>query len=171
MEWKIRFVRCRRVDARVLHIANDPDDLDPTIVGPEQQYFSNRRLSGEHAVRERLVDDADVGRVGAIVIKHTQLEHVLRLCLKRLHTLSIDSPEYDGLMKDRRVSTRRQQIRDALAASKLDSAQQKEVLQLLLDAEDLSELRNSLAHDTWARKTNEPLMLVNDKTRRAVAVP
>lgn len=110
-------------------------------------------------------------RVGAIVIKHTQLEHVLRLCLKRLHTLSIDSPEYDGLMKDRRVSTRRQQIRDALAASKLDSAQQKEVLQLLLDAEDLSELRNSLAHDTWARKTNEPLMLVNDKTRRAVAVP
>jgi hypothetical protein len=45
------------------------------------------------------------------------------------------------------------------------------VLQLLLEAADLSELRNSLAHDTWARKANEPLMLVNDKTRKAVAVP
>src|SRR5690242_9738604 len=89
-------------------------------------------------------------RVGAIVIKHTQLKHVLRLCLKRLHTLSIDSPEYDELMKDRKVSTRRQQIRDALGASKLDSAQQEEVLQLLLEAESLSGLRNSLAHDTWA---------------------
>jgi hypothetical protein len=110
-------------------------------------------------------------RVGAIVIKHTQLEHVLRLCLKRLHALSIDSPEYDELMKVRKVSKQRQQIRDALSASNLDSDQQREVLQLLLDAADLSELRNSLAHDTWARKANESLMLVNDKTRKAVAVP
>jgi len=110
-------------------------------------------------------------RVGAVVIKHTQLEHVLRLCLKRLHAFSIDSPEYDELMKDRKVSKQRQQIRDALSASKLDSTQQEEVLHPLLAAAELSELRNSLAHDTWARKTNEPLMLVNDKTRKAVAVP
>jgi len=103
--------------------------------------------------------------------KNTQLEHVLRLCLKRLHALSIDSPEYDELMKDRKVSNQRKQIRDALSSSKLDSAQQEEVLQLLLDAEVLSELRNSLAHDTWARKANEPLMLINDKTRNAVGVP
>ena len=110
-------------------------------------------------------------RVGAVVIKHTHLEHVLRLCLKRLHALSIDSPEYDELMKDHNVSKRRRQIRDALATSRLNSDQQEEVLRLLLDAEALSELRNSLARDTWARKANEPLMLVNDKTRTAVAVP
>ena len=110
-------------------------------------------------------------QVGAIVIKHTQLEHVLRLCLKRLHTLSIDSPEYDELMKARKVSTHRRQIRVALSSSKLSVPAQQEVLQLLFDAEGLSTLRNSLAHDTWARKATEPLMLVDDKHRSAKAVP
>lgn len=110
-------------------------------------------------------------RVGAVIIKHTQLEHVLRLCLKRLHAISIDSPEYDDLMKTRQVSKRRQQIRAALSASRLNSAEQAEVLQLLLEAGTLSELRNSLVHDTWARKPDEPLMLVNDMTRKAVSVP
>jgi hypothetical protein len=110
-------------------------------------------------------------RVGAVVIKHTQLEHVLRLCVKRLHALSIDSPEYEELMKIPKVSKRRDQVRAALSTSKLDSDQQVEVLQLLIDAANVSESRNSLAHDTWARRPGEPLMLVNDMKRTAVAVP
>jgi len=110
-------------------------------------------------------------RVGAIVIKHTRLEHVLRICLKRLHRLSIASPQYDTLMKERKISIYRQKIGVALAASRLDSAQQKEVLQLLYEAKNLSDTRNSLAHDTWGSRAGGPLMLVNDKERRARPVP
>lgn len=105
-------------------------------------------------------------RVGAIVIKHTRLEHVLRICLKRLHDRSLGSPEYDKLMGNRQPAEHRKQIIEALAASKLSADEQKEVLQLIYEAWDLSNTRNSLAHDTWARKAvGQPWMLVDDKEK------
>jgi hypothetical protein len=110
-------------------------------------------------------------RVGAIVIKHGHLEHVLRLVLKRLKTVSIDSPDYDDLMGNRKPSQLRARIKHALAASALGAIEQAEVLTLVEDSVNLSDVRNSLAHNTWMRKPNEPLMLVNDRKRTAEQVP
>jgi hypothetical protein len=110
-------------------------------------------------------------QVGAIVIKHGHLEHVLRLVLKRLKAVSIVSPDYDELMGDRKQSRMRKKVKQALGASKLGTGEQAEVLTLVEESVKLSETRNSLAHNTWMRKPNEPLMLVNDKARTAEYVP
>jgi len=110
-------------------------------------------------------------KVGAIVIKHGHLEHVLRITLKRLKAVSMDSPDYDELMGNRKPWHLREGVKKALAASTLDVADQAEVLTLLDESVELSTTRNSLAHDTWMRKANEPLMLVNDRERKVAPIP
>ena len=96
--------------------------------------------------------------VGAIVIKHSQLDHVLRLCLKRIIGISVDDQAY-GLLTDRVQSKPlRLLIKRAATRSDMLSNEEREKLKRLLKrAEDATDIRNDLIHCLWARKEKGPV--------------
>src|SRR5688500_319813 len=91
-------------------------------------------------------------QVGSIVIKHSQLDHVYRLAIKRMLDISIDHPLYGLLTKRKMTKDLRQLAQTLISANtkgKLTKEEQTEVLQLLKEAEDHAEMRNNLVHCTW----------------------
>ncbi len=110
-------------------------------------------------------------QVGAIAIKHSQLDHVLRLAIKRMLGILIDDPLYTFLTK-RQLTTKLRELAEGLIKAntngKLTDDDRKEVLRLLKQAKPLSDMRNNLVHCTWARKKGqgEPTELVDDALKK-----
>ena len=99
-------------------------------------------------IPEDLMLQAAVGRVA---IRHGQLDHVLRMMVKTFRGITIMVA-----MKEtkRWGSLRLRELIEELAAEKLgktEAAALKELKRLLKKAEDLTEKRNRIIHDVWAR--------------------
>lgn len=115
-------------------------------------------------------------QVGSIVIKHSQLDHVYRLAIKRMLEISIDHPLYAMLTK-RKMTNELRQLAEALIKTntndKLTNIERAEVLQLIKDAAPHTNLRNNLVHCTWGRKKGpgQPTELVDDGKKKSMPIP
>jgi hypothetical protein len=115
-------------------------------------------------------------QVGSIVIKHSQLDHVYRLAIKRMLDISIDHPLYVVLTKRKMTKDLRRLAETLIKANtneRLTNGERVEVLQLLKDAVAHTELRNNLVHCTWGRKEGpgEPTELVDDGKKKSMPIP
>ena len=108
-------------------------------------------------------------QVGSIVIKHGQLDHVRRLAIKRMLGISIHDPAYEAETKGMSGKLD-SKIKKKLKTSKLDPAQQTELLRLLKRARRLTRVRNQLVHSVWAREHRKALML-RDGSRKPEPIP
>jgi len=101
--------------------------------------------------------------LGKIVIRHGQVDHLLRLTIKSLLGISITDPLYKHETHKKRSSVLRERIRE-LARGRL--AAHKAVLDELIaqidSIERLTNLRNIIAHGVWSRVTTGGLAKLRD---------
>ena len=110
--------------------------------------------------------------VGSIAIKHSHLDHVLRLSIKRMLEMSIKDPAYKLLMDQTMTSKLVLMLRKQLAVNdRFTSAQKTRVKRILKDVEPLTDMRNTLVHSVWARYKGENLQLIHGARRDVQAVP
>jgi hypothetical protein len=96
--------------------------------------------------------------VGAIVIKHGQLDHVRRLVIKRMLGISLNDAAYEYETKGM-SSKLDDKIRKKFRTSRLSSARKTELVRLLTEIKRVTKIRNTLVHSVWAREARKPLML------------
>lgn len=109
-------------------------------------------------------DEALLREVGRVVIRHSHLDHMLRLAIKRMLGISIDDP---GYMTETRGMTGalRETVRELIADTYGADDVMVEGLHALLDRADvLSEHRNRLVHSVWMQTPGvEPRLNFREK--------
>ena len=112
-------------------------------------------------------EDETLRELGRLQVLHSQLEHALRLAIKRMLGISVDDPGYwnetRGMAKDLRDKARR------LITDKYDDDEHKAAIlnKVLDDAEEVTELRNRALHSVWMNEPGrDPFLLDRDKTSR-----
>lgn len=100
--------------------------------------------------------------IGRVVIRHSHLDHELRLTIKSLLRISITDPMYQN-ETDMSSGKLRERIKE-LAANELaaKSDVHDELMGWLERAEKLSELRNQLVHGVWSRSKTDGSIKVRD---------
>jgi hypothetical protein len=107
-----------------------------------------------------------VRHIGAIVIKHGQLEHVQRIALKRILKITIHDKRYVHEVQGLMPKELREKVATQLKTSPVDQETKVELSRLLKEARRVSTERNKLVHGAWSREVRnnprarrEPLML------------
>ena len=116
-------------------------------------------------------------QIGAIVIKHGQLEHVQKIALKRLLKITIHDERYVHEVQGLLSRDLRKKIDAHIKTSALDQPTKVQLVKLLKEARRVSTERNKLVHSVWsrelrnnAREGRRPLML-RDKGNAPVSIP
>jgi hypothetical protein len=104
-------------------------------------------------------DDEIALIVGRITIRHGQLDHVMRLAIKRMLGVSIDDPGYatatKGMSKDLR-----EKVMKRASERYADEQEKLELIESLLDqAETVTRVRNRLTHSVWMQVDGQPPMM------------
>jgi len=100
--------------------------------------------------------------IGRVVIRHSHLDHELRLTIKSLLRIKIDDPIYQS-ETDMLSGKLRARIKE-LAATELAGKPDvhTELTDWLDRSEKLSELRNQLVHGVWSRSKTDGSIKVRD---------
>ena len=101
--------------------------------------------------------------VGALAIKHSHLDHAMRLCIKRMLGIGIRHPLYDLFIDAALTGSLRDRATKLLRASELNKADRQRIIELLLEAQTLSTLRNRWVHGIWAKKPGVKLRVLDKK--------
>ena len=116
-------------------------------------------------------------QIGAIVIKHGQLEHVQKIVLKRLLKITIHDERYAREVQGLLSRDLRKKIDAHIKTSALDQPTRAQLVKLLKEARRVSTERNKLVHSVWSREVRNnpregrrPLML-QDKGKAPVSIP
>jgi len=116
-------------------------------------------------------------QIGAIVIKHGQLEHVQKIVLKRLLKITIHDERYAHEVQGLLSRDLRKEIDAHIKTSALDQPTKAQLVKLLKEARRVSTERNKLVHSVWSREVRNnpregrrPLML-RDKAKAPVSIP
>lgn len=115
---------------------------------------------------EFYVPDDDILReLGRLQIRHSHLDHTLRLAIKRMLGIPIDDPGYwnetRGMAAQLRARTRK-----LIAERYSDDADMTDTLNKVLDdAEMATNLRNRLLHSVWMKAPGgQPVLHDRDST-------
>lgn len=115
---------------------------------------------------EFYVPDDDILReLGRLQIRHSRLDHTLRLAIKRMLGIPIDDPGYwnetRGMAAQLRARTRK-----LIAERYSDDADMTDTLNKVLDdAEMATNLRNRLLHSVWMKAPGgQPVLHDRDST-------
>jgi hypothetical protein len=116
-------------------------------------------------------------QIGAIVIKHGQLEHLQKIALKRILKIRIHDKRHVDEVQDLMSKELRKKIAKHLETSAVEQATKAQLNRLLREARRVSTERNKLVHSVWCREAREhagvrrkPLML-RDKGKIPQSVP
>ena len=114
---------------------------------------------------EFYVPDDDILReLGRLQIRHSHLDHTLRLAIKRMLGISIDDPGYwnetRGMARELRTRARK------LIAERYghDDNMESTLNKVLDDAEEATTLRNRLLHSVWM-KAPEGAPVLHDRDK------
>jgi hypothetical protein len=115
---------------------------------------------------EFYVPDDDILReLGRLQIRHSHLDHTLRLAIKRMLGISIDDPGYWNETRGM-ASGLRESARKLIAQRYEADHEMADILNKVLDdAEEASKLRNRLLHSVWMKALGaEPVLHDRDNT-------
>ena len=110
-------------------------------------------------------DDAILCELGRLQIRHSHLDHTLRLAIKRMLDISIDDPGYWNETRGMAAGLRAR-ARQLIAERYGDDDDTAGVLNKVLDdAETATTLRNRLLHSVWMKAPGaEPVLHDRDNT-------
>jgi hypothetical protein len=110
-------------------------------------------------------DDKVLCELGRLQIRHSHLDHTLRLTIKRMLGISIDDPGYWDETRGM-TSTLRSHAREIIAEKFGDDDDTASTLNKVLDdAETATTLRNRLLHSVWMKAPGaEPVLHDRDNT-------
>jgi hypothetical protein len=115
---------------------------------------------------EFYVPDDDILReLGRLQIRHSHLDHTLRLAIKRMLGISIDDPGYWNETRGMAAGLRAR-ARELIAERYSDDEGMADTLNKVLDdAEEATTLRNRLLHSVWMKASGaEPVLYDRDNT-------
>lgn len=117
------------------------------------------------ATGEFYVPDDDILReLGRLQIRHSHLDHTLRLAIKRMLGISIDDPGYWNETRGM-ASELRTRARERIAERYSDQNMADTLNKVLDDAEAATSLRNRLLHSVWMTAPGEgPVLHDRDST-------
>ena len=115
-------------------------------------------VPGEDTLRE----------LGRLQVLHSQLDHALRLAIKRMLGISVDDPGYWNETRGM-ASTLRKKARKLIAERYADDDDKASILNKVLDdAESATELRNRALHSVWMKvQGQEPFLHDRDTASKA----
>jgi len=110
-------------------------------------------------------DDAILCELGRLQIRHSHLDHTLRLAIKRMLGISIDDPGYWDETRGMAAGLRAR-ARQLIATRYGDDDETADILNNVLDdAETATTLRNRLLHSVWMKAPGaEPVLHDRDNT-------
>jgi len=110
-------------------------------------------------------DDDILRELGRLQIRHSHLDHTLRLAIKRMLGISIDDPGYWNETRGMAAGLRAR-ARELIAERYRDDDDTAGTLNnVLVDAEVATTLRNRLLHSVWLKATDgEPVLHDRDNT-------
>ena len=110
-------------------------------------------------------DDDILCELGRLQIRHSHLDHTLRLTIKRMLGISIDDPGYWNETRGMN-STLRARARELIAGRYGDDDDTAGILNKVLDdAETATTLRNRLLHSVWMKAPgSEPVLHDRDNS-------
>jgi hypothetical protein len=110
-------------------------------------------------------DDDVLCELGRLQIRHSHLDHTLRLTIKRMLGISIDDPGYWNETRGM-TSTLRVRVRELIAERYGDDDDTAGILNKVLDdAETATTLRNRLLHSVWMKAPGgEPVLHDRDNS-------
>lgn len=115
-----------------------------------------------------LPDDEIALTVGRITIRHGQLDHVMRLAIKRMLGISIDDPGYASATKGMSKDLREKVMKRA-SERYVDEPEKLELMESLLDqAESVTRIRNRLTHSVWMQVEGQPPMMYDKDGRYSI---
>ena len=109
-------------------------------------------------------DDDILRELGRLQIRHSHLDHTLRLAIKRMLGISIDDPGYWNETRGMAAELRKRA--EKLIAKKYgdDDDMAGTLIKVLDDAEEATRLRNLLLHSVWMQASGaEPILHDRDK--------
>lgn len=115
---------------------------------------------------EFYVPDDDILReLGHLQVRHSHLDHTLRLAIKRMLGISIDDPGYWDETRGMAAGLRKR-ARKLIAERYSDDDDTAGTLNKVLDdAEDVTTLRNRLLHSVWMKAPDgKPVLHDRDNT-------
>lgn len=114
---------------------------------------------------EFYVPDDDILReLGRLQIRHSHLDHTLRLAIKRMLGISIDDPGYWNETRGM-AKTLRDRARELITERYSDDDMVGTLNQVLDDAEVATTQRNRLLHSVWMKALDgEPVLHDRDNT-------
>ena len=111
-----------------------------------------------------LPDDDILRELGRLQVRHSQLDHTLRLAIKRMLGISIDDPGYWTETRGMAAELRKR-ARVLIAKRYGDDDIADRLNQVLDDAEDATTQRNRLLHSSWMKVPGEePVLHDRDNT-------
>lgn len=111
-----------------------------------------------------LPDDDILRELGRLQIRHSHLDHTLRLVIKRMLDISIDDPGYWNGTRGMATGLR-ERARELIAERYRDDDMAGILNQVLDDAEAATTQRNRLLHSVWMKETGgEPVLHDRDNT-------
>jgi hypothetical protein len=112
-------------------------------------------------------DDGILRELGRLQIRHSHLDHTLRLAIKRMLGISIDDPGYWNETSGMAAALRTR-ARELIAERYSDDDDTAGTLNKVLDdAEMATTLRNRLLHSVWMKAPGgEPVLHDRDNTLR-----
>jgi len=103
--------------------------------------------------------------LGRLQVRHSHLDHILRLAIKRMLGISIDDPGYWNETRGMAAELRARS-RELIAERYWDDDDMAGALNKVLDdAEEVTNLRNRLLHSVWMKaRGGEPVLHDRDST-------
>jgi hypothetical protein len=103
--------------------------------------------------------------LGRLQIRHSHLDHTLRLAIKRMLGISINDPGYWNETRGMAAALR-DRARELIAERYTNDTETAEILNKVLDdAETATTLRNRLLHSVWMKAPGaEPVLHDRDNT-------
>jgi hypothetical protein len=113
-------------------------------------------------------DEKILCELGRMQILHSQLDHTLRLAIKRMLGISVDDPGYWNETRGMAAGLRERATK-LIAETYRDDQDTADILNKVLDdAEEATELRNRALHSVWIKTPGqEPMLHDRDNTLRA----
>ena len=106
-----------------------------------------------------LPDEETLRELGRLQVLHSQLDHALRLAIKRMLGISVDDPGYWNETRGM-ASALREKARNLISNRYADDENSADILNKVLDdAEGATELRNRALHSVWMQAPGQQPVL------------
>jgi hypothetical protein len=116
-----------------------------------------------------LPDEETCRAIGAVVVAHGHLNHILIRTIRTFAALPVDDVEFN--LDRKKMPHLRQQI-DTLARDRLGDSEAYDWLRELLDrCEQVTEARNTLVHDLWSKDLDDGAIYLVGIGGRQLAPP